>query len=251
MSQKNPESELENESLIEHLTELRKRLLYIFIIIFCGFFACWGFSDYLFDVIRRPISPFLSTGDGGLVFTAPMDKFLAHIKVSFLGGFIIMSPLIMYQLWAFIAPALYRQEKKAGYFFMAFGTFLFLTGVSFVYFLVFPMAFEFLMTFAGTTDKPMITISEYLSFFITTTFVFGLAFEMPLVLTILGRLGIISQQFLKDKRRYAMVLLAAMSAMVTPPDIISMVMMMIPMLGLYELSVLLVGMFGKSQMASE
>ncbi len=231
------------QPLVGHLTELRKRLMYTLGIILVGFLASWGFSELLFDFMRSPIQPYLPTD--GLVFTAPMDKFLAHIKVSLLSGVIITSPFWVYQLWAFIAPALYKDEKKFGIFFILFGTSLFLTGVSFVYFVVYPMAFKFLMTFGGEVDKPMITIKEYLSFFITTTLVFGAAFEMPLVFTILARVGVVSESFLRKNRRYAIVILAAMSAMFTPPDIISMVLMMGPMILLYELSIVLVSIFGK------
>jgi sec-independent protein translocase protein TatC len=178
-----------------------------------------------------------------------MDKFLAHIKVSAFTGVVISCPFWLYQVWNFIAPALYKEEKKYGIGFITFGSILFATGVCFVYFVVYPMAFKFLMGFAGSTDTPMITISEYLSFFMTTTIVFGLAFEMPLILTILGMMGIITPDFLAQNRRYAIVLLAAGSAMATPPDVISMALMLIPMLLLYESSILLVKMFGKKQEA--
>jgi sec-independent protein translocase protein TatC len=211
-------------------------------VVFAGFLACWGFSEGLFDIIRLPIQPHLEVG--GLVFTGVMDKFLAHLKVSFLGGIILTSPLWIYQIWRFIAPGLYKEEKRYGVVFILSGTLLFLAGVAFVYFVVYPMAFEFLMGFGGETDKPMITISEYLSFFTTTTLVFGLAFEMPLILTILGIMGIIDADFLAGFRRYAIVLLAALSAIFTPPDVISMGLMMIPMVGLYELSIILVKVFG-------
>lgn len=230
----------QEQSLIEHLTELRQRLIKALLFVLLGFFACWGFSEYIFDFIRQPIEPFLKTSSSGLIFTAPMDKFLAHLKVSILAGAILSCPLWIYQLWMFVAPGLYQNEKRWALAFVGFGSILFLTGVSFVYYVVYPMAFDFLMNFGGTTDIPMITISDYISFFITTTLVFGAAFEMPLILTFLGMVGIIDAEFLRSKRRYAIVILAALSAIFTPPDIISMVLMMIPMLLLYELSVILV-----------
>jgi len=236
---------IENQTLIEHLTELRKRLIWSIAAIFIGFLACWTFSDILFDIVRRPIASYLKSTNGGLVFTAPMDKFLAHIKVSFLGGTVVACPFWMYQAWGFIAPGLYAQERKYAVSFIGFGTALFLAGVSFVYFVVYPMAFKFLMTFGGKTDSPMITINEYLSFFITTTLVFGLAFETPVILAILGMMGLISSDFLTQYRRYAYVLLAAVSAVVTPPDVLSMLLMMALMVLFYELSVILVKVFGQ------
>ena len=236
-----------NQTLVEHLAELRKCLVWSFLFVFVGFLVCWGVSEILFDLIRAPIQPYLKSSTGGLVFTGPMDKFLAHIKISFLGGIITTSPLWMHQIWRFISPGLYANEKRYGVGFIFSGTTLFLLGVSFVYFVVYPMAFNFLMNFGGTTDSPMITIGEYISFFITTTIVFGLAFEMPLILTILGMMGLVSDKFLVSKRRYAIVILAALSAIVTPPDVISMIMMMVPMVGLYEISILLVRIFAQKR----
>lgn len=240
----NHETEKEQD-LIEHLTELRHCLVWSLGFVLLGFFGCWGFSEKIFDIIRVPIAPYLP--DGGFIFTGPMDKFLAHIKVCLLAGIIISSPFWMYQVWKFISPGLYKNEKKYALSFISFGTFLFLTGVSFVYFVVYPMAFKFLMMFGGTTDKGMITIEKYLSFFTTTTLVFGVAFELPLILTILGMMGIISHQFLIEKRRYAIVLLAALSAMFTPPDVISMFAMLTPLVILYEISIILVRMFAPKE----
>jgi len=230
-----------NQGLVDHLTELRTRLVYSLVAIAVGFVGCWMVSDVLFSVIRAPIQPFLQDIAGGLVFTAPMDKFLAHIKVSLLGSIIVMSPFWIYQLWKFVEPGLYQKEKKFGLAFIFFGTVLFLAGVSFVYFIVYPMAFEFLMNFGGETDKPMITIKDYLSFFITTTLVFGFAFEMPLMFAILGRMGLVTQEFLRQSRRYAIVIIAALCAIITPPDVVSMFFMLVPMVILYEVSVFLVG----------
>lgn len=241
----------EPQSLVEHLTELRVRVVYGLIIIFVGFLACWGFSEQLFNIIRGPIQPFLSTDSQGLVFTAPMDKFLAHLKVSILASVILTAPLWLYQVWKFVAPGLYAGEKKYALGFITFGTVLFLSGVSFVYYVVYPMAFKFLMNFGGSQDVAMITIGEYLSFFMTTTLVFGFAFEMPLILTILGMMGVVNHTFLAEKRRYAIVILAVLSAMVTPPDVISMFLMMLPMIVLYESSVILVKFFGQKPATSE
>ena len=140
----------------------------------------------------------------------------------------------------FIAPGLYDKEKKYGIAFISFGTILFLLGISFVYFVVYPLAFEFLLNFGDGKDQAFISIGEYLSFFTTTTLVFGVAFELPLVLTMLGLLGIIDHHFLASKRRYAIVTLALLSAFFTPPDVISQVLMLIPMMALYELSILAV-----------
>jgi sec-independent protein translocase protein TatC len=223
------------QSLIEHLTELRVRLIYSAYGIFAGFLGAWFVSEKIFAIIRRPIEKYLPMG--GLVFTAPMDKFLAYVKVSFLSGVIVSCPIWILQIWKFVAPGLYQHERRYAISFMAFGTFLFLTGVCFVYFLVFPMAFQFLLSFGAPTDKPMITIEAYLSFFITTTLVFGLAFEMPLILALLGLMGVIDSQQLRKYRRYAIVGLAILAAIITPPDAISMLMMLGPLVALYELSI--------------
>ena len=238
------EHEDDGQTLVEHLTELRTRLMWSIAFVFVGFLASWGFSEYIFDIIRGPIQPYLSTETGGLVFTAPMDKFMAHLKVSILAGLILACPVWIYQLWAFIAPGLYKHEKKFGIYFISFGTFLFLTGVSFVYFVVYPAAFKFLLGFGGEVDKAMITINDYLSFFMTTTLVFGVAFQLPLVLTILGMMGIVNAQLLKMLRRYAIVIICVMSAVLTPPDPMSMVLLVVPLYALYEISIFLVGIFG-------
>ncbi len=234
-----------NQTLVEHLSELRIRLMWSILGVFLGFIVCWGFSDFLFDIARGPISPYLKNTAGGLVFTAPMDKFLAHLKVAVLAGTLVSSPFWLYHVWKFVAPGLYEKEKKYAVAFVGFGTGLFMLGMCFVYFIVLPMAFKFLMTFGGSTDTPMITIGEYLSFFVTTTLVFGLAFEMPLILTLLGIMGLVSSSFLSTYRRYSYVILAVASAIFTPPDALSMILMLVPLILLYEMSIFLVKIFEK------
>ncbi len=232
-----------NQSLVEHLVELRFRLIRSAWAILVGVLVCYHYSDLLFNIIREPIAPYLPSG--GLVFTAPADKFIAHLKISFFGGVLLTCPIWIYQIWRFVAPALYAKEKKFSLGFIFAGTSLFISGVVFVYFAVFPMAFKFLMGYGGDVDKPMITIDQYISFFVTTTLMFGLAFEMPLVIVILGMMDIVTAQFLRAQRRFAVVIMAVVTAIITPPDLLSMLMMLGPMVLLFEIAILFVALFEK------
>ncbi len=243
MSEQENKPPEESMGLVQHIAELRFRLTRAAIFIFLGTLICWGFSEHIFNIIREPIAAYLP--NGGLVFTSPIDKFMAHIKLAFIAGMILSAPLWLYQLWKFISPALYKNEKKFAAGFILFGTFQFVLGVLFCYFIVFPMAFKFLMTFGGDIDKPMITIDSYLGFFTQTAVIFGLTFEMPVVITFLGAVGLISQEFLKKNRRYAVVAMAVVSAIAAPPDALSMILLLVPLWVMYELSIVLVGMFGK------
>lgn len=236
--------ELEEQSIVDHLRELRKRVVYsvLGIVVCAG--ACWFYKELLFDLIRQPIEPFLSTEQKGLIYTGLMENFIAYVKISLLGGVILSCPFWMYHLWRFLSPALYKKEKRYGVAFIFSGTALFLTGVSFVYFMVYPIAFDFLLSFGQGQDTALITVNEYLSFFLKTTFLFGLAFEIPLILTLLGMLGIVSADFLSENRRYAFLFLAFASALMTPPDPLSMLMMACPMVLLYELSIISIKLLG-------
>ncbi len=231
-------SPFQQQSFYEHLTDLRKMLVKVAYILTAGFILAFIFREQIFNILRAPIAPYL-TGNG-LVFTAPTDKFVAYLKTCFLAAVLVTSPLWLYQLWLFIVPALYKHEKKYATYFIFFGTILFSLGACFVYFFVFPMAFEYLLNFGGTTDKPMITINEYLEFFVVTTLVFGAAFEMPLILVIFGMMGIIDDVFLRTRRRIAIMVLAVLAAVITPPDALSMLSLLVPLVFLYELSIILV-----------
>ena len=230
-------------TLTEHLEELRRRLIYIVLILVAGFGLCYSYSELIFDFIRGPIQPYLK--QGGLIYTGPMDKFVAHLKVSLLASIVLTCPLWLYQVWAFVAPGLYRKERRYAISFLVTGSFLFVGGVMFLYYLVYPLAFEFLFHYGGDQDVAMITIDEYLSFFMLMSLAFGLAFELPLALVLMVIAGLIDQAFLRRNRRYAIVIISVIAAVVTPPDALSMSMMLFPMLVLYEVSVLIAGFFDK------
>ncbi|MGE4132890.1 MAG: twin-arginine translocase subunit TatC [Bdellovibrionales bacterium] len=230
----NPEDS--NMTLVQHLTDLRYRLVKAVQGIAVGVAVCIYYSENLFVLIRKPILPYLGE-NGGLVFTGVMDKFIAHLKVGALGGLILTCPYWLYHVWQFISPGLYKKERRYAVGFIFTGTMLFLAGVCFVYFFVYPTAFKYLLEFGGQIDKPMITIGEYLGFFALTTIMFGVSFELPVVLVILAMMGVIDASFLKRNRRIAIVILAFVSALLTPPDVISMVMMLVPMYFLYEVSI--------------
>lgn len=242
-SEVNPEvTDHSQMSLIEHLRELRVRLIRALMGVLVGFSLCWNYSEQIFDFLRKPIAKYLSTS--GLVYTGVMDKFMAHMKVAIFAGVILSAPFWLYQIWLFIAPALYKKEKKYAVLFLTFGTVLFLLGISFSYYLALPSTLDYLMTFGGDVDKPMITISDYLSFFVIMILVFGVIFEMPLILTILGVMGVIDSKLLSGNRRYAAVIMSIVAAVVTPsPDAFSMLLVLVPMYMLFELSIVLIKIF--------
>lgn len=234
-------------TLTEHLVELRKRLIYAVISVAAGFGLSFNFSEKIFEVLRGPILPFLEKSGSTLNYTAIAEKFMTHVKVSVLAGFILTTPLWLYQVWAFVAPGLYKKEKKYIGIFIVFGSVLFITGVLFAYYLALPSAFEYLINFGGDADKPMITISEYLSFFTMTVLIFGAAFEMPLILMLLGIIGLIDAEFLKKNWRFAIVIMSVLAAIFSPPDAMSMLLVLVPMTSLYGLSILLMQIFLKKK----
>jgi sec-independent protein translocase protein TatC len=238
-----------NQNLNEHLKELRARLIKSLWAVLIVAAVAYAYSEQLFDYLRLPAQKYLPSG--GLVFTHPTDKFMAHLKIAIFSGLGLSCPVWLYQLWAFIAPGLYQKEKKYATLFILSGSLLMLLGISFCYFAVLPPAFEFLFNFGGSVDKPMITISEYLGFVVQMTLMFGVAFQLPLVLVLLGISGIVTSQFLRKQRRIAYFLLGILSAVLTPtPDALSMFMMLIPMIVLFEIAIFLVARVQKSPLES-
>jgi len=242
---------LQGLTLTDHLTELRDRLIRsVWAVFFCSIVA-WFFREPIFRILSGPIAGQLK--DGSLIYTGPIDMFVVYLKLTIATGTAMAMPIWLYQAWRFVAPGLYANEKKYGAAFILSGTGLFVIGVMFAYFLVLPAGLHFLLQMQPDPEtsnvRAMIDITKYLSFLTTTALVFGLAFELPLVLTLLGVLGIIDQHFLREKRRYAIVLMALVAAVVTPPDALSMLMLLGPMCLLYEISIFLVGILGRKREA--
>ena len=223
-------------SIIGHLNELRRRLFRIVIIVVLGFVAFYGVSEPLYAFLSAPLQACMPEGSK-LIYTSPQGAFFTYMKVALVASMFGTSPFSFYQIWAFIAPGLYREEKKAVLPLAFFSSIFFLAGAAFCFFLVFPIAFQFFMGFATDTIVPMISVEEYLSFALKLLLAFGLVFEMPLFAYFLSRFGILSPAFMRRSRRYAILVIFIVAAILTPPDVFSQCLMAIPMLILYEVSI--------------
>ena len=234
------------QPLTSHLQELRKRLVFSFIAVGAGFVICYAFSENLFALLSKPLLKMMPSG-GTLIFTSVAEAFFTYMKVAFIAGIILTSPFVLFQVWAFVAPGLYRHEKRYVIPFVAAGSFFFVLGILFAYFVAIPVGFKFLLGYATDFIKPMPSMKEYLSFSIKFMLAFGLVFEFPVVLVLLARIGVVDAKTMARHRKYAILLIFIFAAVMTPPYIISQLLMAIPLMGLYELSILLSKIFGKKK----
>ncbi|MBW1727912.1 MAG: twin-arginine translocase subunit TatC [Deltaproteobacteria bacterium] len=236
--------EQEKIPFTEHLEELRKRLIVCFIAVGIGFVLSYGFKEKLFQILTRPLISVMQTGDK-LIFTGLPEAFFTYLKVAFLSGIILATPVIFYQFWMFVAPGLYEKEKRHLIPIIFLSTFFFVGGAFFGYFIVFPYGFKFFLGFASEIIRPLPSMREYLSFASKLLFAFGIVFELPLIITFLARLGMVSVSFLKKNRKYALLLFFIGAAIFTPPDVVTQVMMALPLILLYEVSIVGARIFGK------
>jgi len=227
-----------------HLEELRKRLITCFIATGIGFVISYGFKERLFEILVRPLILVMESGDK-LIFTGLPEAFFTYLKVSLLTGLMLAAPVIIYQFWMFVAPGLYEKERGLLIPIVFLSSFFFIGGALFGYFIVFPFGFKFFLGFATETIQPLPSMREYLSFSSKLLLAFGLSFELPLVLTFLAKLGLISVDFLKKNRKYALLLFFVGAAILTPPDVVTQIMLALPLMALYELSILGARLFGK------
>ncbi len=249
--------EQKKSPVTEHLIELRKRLVWVFLTMAVGTGLCFVFVEPIYGFLVQPLSE--AMGDGStnrLIYTGLTEAFFTYLKVAFFAGVFLTFPVLLAQIWLFIAPGLYKGEKNAFLPFLIATPVLFFLGGATVYFGIIPMAWPFFLSFQSTGVETALPIqlearvSEYLDLVMTLIFAFGLCFQLPVLLTLLGKAGIISAKTLASKRKYAVISTFAVSAFLTPPDVISQVGLAVPMLGLYEISILLVRFFEKKRNAS-
>ena len=238
---------------ISHITELRTRLIHSFIFLFVFFIFCYFFAEYLYGFLVEPYAQAVKNDsiERRLIFTALQETFLTYLRVAFFASFFVTSPFILIQIWKFIAPGLYDHEKIAIMPYLVITPILFFLGGALVYYLIMPLAIKFFMSFesAGlTTSLPIqleAKVNEYLSLVMKLIFAFGLSFQLPVVLSLLARVGVVDSEFLKTRRKYVVVIIFTAAAILTPPDPITQIGLAIPLLILYELSIFSVRLIEK------
>jgi len=225
-------------TFLEHLEDLRKRLFYSFIAIIVGLIPCWVFAKPMYNLLAQPVTQYLPAGTK-LAFTHLTAPFMLYLKIAFLGGLIVTSPFIFLQLWYFVAPGLYRKEKKYVVPFVSMTTFFFVLGVAFGYKIVFPWACRFFIAL-GSDFQPVITVDQYFTFAIRILLGIGLIFELPTLVYFLSRIGVVTARWMIKNFKYAVLAIFVIAAVITPtPDMITQSIVAVPMIGLYGISILI------------
>ena len=238
------------DDLKPHIADLRKRLTISTITVVIMFFACFSFYEPILEWMMAPVKHALPAGTS-MIAVEIQETFFTAMKVAFFGGFIISLPVIFWQLWLFLAPGLYDHEKKLVVPFVFFATLMFLLGAAFAYYIVVPIGFDFLIAFGNSVVSVLPSIGKYVGFFTKLMIGFGIAFELPVITFFLAKIGIVNDQMLKDFFRYAVVLIFIISAILTPPDVISQVLMAAPLLILYGVSIYIAKVFNPAQKEEE
>jgi sec-independent protein translocase protein TatC len=232
-------------TFLEHLEDLRKRLFWSFASVFIVIVPAYIFSKDIFRFLAQPIAPFLPNGINDLAFRTLTEPFMLYLKVSFLAAIFISSPFIFYQLWLFVAPGLYKKERKYVVPFVLFTTVFFLGGAAFAYFVAYPFACGFFINL-GKDFKPMITVNDFFGLTIKMLLGIGLVFEMPTLVFFLARMGIVTARWMIKNFKYAVLAVFIIAAVITPsPDMVNQAILAFPMLGLYAISILVALIFGK------
>jgi sec-independent protein translocase protein TatC len=239
--------------ILEHLEELRWRIIKILVVLCIATVACYFFSDTFFHWIRWPLDAGTPPGQKiNLNYLRLGDSFTVRIKMAFLAGIMVTIPFTLFQIWRFVMPGLYQNERKAVVPLVFWSTLLFLTGAAMCYFWVMPLTIRFLLAIAPENVTPVLTITEYINFIMWTTISFGAVFQLPLVALFLGKLGIVNWRMLAKGRRYAIVAIAFAAAVITPSsDALSMALLTLPLYLLYEVSIWLLRFRTKAPVAPD
>ena len=223
------------QSFLKHIEELRSRLIKSVVAFILAFCLCYGFIGKLLPILIAPA--------GHLIFTSPAEAFSAYMMLGVVMALFVASPYIIYQIWAFVGSALKPDEKKFVLIFAPLSLLFFFSGAAFAFFVTIPMAYKFLMSFSSAYLIPMVTVKNYLGFLGHMMVAFGVAFELPLILAFLAKIGIASPEYLRQKRRHAVIIILIVAAFLTPPDIASMLVLAVPLMFLYELGIIFVRFF--------
>jgi len=240
----------EKPPLLSRLGEIRKRLVRSAIAVGIGFAAAYGFSEKLFELLAHPLKSNMPPGDR-LVYTSLPEMFFVYIKTALVAGLLLAAPYVFYQIYLLVAPGFYRKEKGTIILFVLSSAVLFVGGSLFGYFVVFPYGFKFFLGFSTDYLRALPSVSKFFSLAVKLLFAFGFVFELPVAAFFLSRMGIVTADFLKEKRRYAILLIFIIAAFLTPPDVISQFLMAVPLMVLYEFSILIAKLAGKKKETEE
>ncbi len=238
-------------ALASHLRELRKRLIISVVALAIGFAVCYTYSEQLYGLLTKPLLPALPPGQEFLAFTGVIEPFFIYLKVGFAGGVVLASPVILFEVWSFVAPGLYKNEKMWFIAIVLFSLFLFISGALFAYLVVFPFGFKYLLSFANPQLRPILSMDLYFSMAVRFLLAFGFIFQLPLAMLVLARAGIVSARKFMRWWRYAIIVILIVSAILTPPDVFSQVLMAAPLIVLYGLGVIGAFIFGKERPPAE